>query len=101
WQAPSAPLPEKNITAVARPAAPRVYLVDQPGALQANILAGLLVNSTAAEESLDFDIANGVLGGTFTARLNMNLREEKGWSYGVRSSASAAKGQRPWILSAP
>ncbi|HUG99417.1 MAG TPA: pitrilysin family protein [Gammaproteobacteria bacterium] len=101
WQAPPTPLPGKNIAAVERPATPRVYLVDQPGALQANILAGLLVNSTADEEALYFDIANGVLGGTFTARLNMNLREDKGWSYGVRSSASAAKGQRPWILRAP
>lgn len=101
WQAPATPLPAKNIATVARPAAPRVYLVDQPGAVQANILAGLLVNSTADDEALDFDIANGVLGGTFTSRINMNLREEKGWSYGARSSASSAKGQRPWIVSAP
>jgi zinc protease len=101
WEAPATPLPAKNIASVERPAAPRVYLVDQPGAVQANILAGLLVNSTADEEALDFDIANGVLGGTFTSRINMNLREEKGWSYGARSSASSAKGQRPWIISAP
>ncbi len=101
WRAPATPLPAKNIATVARPAAPRVYLVDQPGAVQANILAGLLVNSTADDEALDFDIANGVFGGTFTSRINMNLREEKGWSYGARSSASSAKGQRPWIVSAP
>jgi zinc protease len=78
-----------------------VYPVDQPGAIQANTMAGLLVNSTTDETALDFDIANGVFGGTFTSRVNMNLREEKGWSYGVGSSASSAKGQRPWILSAP
>jgi zinc protease len=101
WQAPATPVPEKNIAPVERPAVPRVYLVDQPGAIQANIMAGLLVNSTTDDTSLDFDIANGVFGGTFTSRVNMNLREEKGWSYGVRSSASSARGQRPWILSAP
>jgi zinc protease len=101
WQAPDTPLPVKNIAPVERPAAPRVYLVDQPGAIQANIMAGQLVNSTADEASLDLDIANGVFGGTFTSRINMNLRDEKGWSYGVRSSASSAKGQRPWIISAP
>jgi zinc protease len=101
WRAPETPLPKKNIVPVDRPSAPRVYLVDQPGAIQANIMAGLLVNSTTDETALDFDIANGVFGGTFTSRVNMNLREEKGWSYGVRSSASSAKGQRPWILSAP
>ncbi|MGD9388818.1 MAG: pitrilysin family protein, partial [Gammaproteobacteria bacterium] len=101
WEAPETPLPTKNIARVERPEQPRIYLVDQPGSPQANILAGLLVNSTADEQSLDFDVANGVLGGTFTSRVNMNLREDKAWSYGVRSSASNTKGQRPWILSAP
>ncbi len=48
-----------------------------------------------------FDIANGVLGGDFTSRLNMNLREDKHWSYGARSSASGALGQRPWMAVAP
>jgi zinc protease len=101
WEAPEAPLPEKNLSAAPRPESPRVFLVDQPGALQANIMAGLLVNSTADETALDFDIANGVLGGNFTSRLNMNLREAKGWSYGVGSFALSARGQRPWIVSAP
>jgi predicted Zn-dependent peptidase len=101
WKAPASPLPTKNIAPVAAPAAPRVYLVDQPGAVQANILAGLLVGSSAEPTALDFDIGNGVFGGTFTSRINMNLREDKSWSYGARSSAFGAKGQRPWILSAP
>jgi zinc protease len=101
WQAAETPLPVKNIAPVGRPVAPRVYLVDQPGAIQANIMAGLLVNSSADEDALDLDMANGVFGGTFTSRINMNLRDEKGWSYGVRSSASSAKGQRPWIITAP
>jgi predicted Zn-dependent peptidase len=42
-----------------------------------------------------------VLGGTFTSRLNMNLREDKHWSYGVRSDLPDAQGERPWLLSAP
>jgi zinc protease len=42
-----------------------------------------------------------VLGGTFTSRINMNLREDKHWSYGARSSLSETRGQRPWLLSAP
>ncbi|MFU8895889.1 MAG: M16 family metallopeptidase [Gammaproteobacteria bacterium] len=101
WQAPATPLPLKNIGTTARPDAPRVFLIDQPGAIQANIMAGLLVGSTADEESLALDMANGVFGGTFTSRINMNLREDKGWSYGVRSFAIGAKGQRPWIMTAP
>ena len=88
-------------TAFKRPSANRVYLIDQPGAVQANLFAGQLVPSAQDESSLVLDIANGVLGGDFTSRLNMNLREDKHWSYGVRASASSAKGARPWIVSAP
>ena len=101
WQAPATPLPLKDIGTTARPDAPRVFLIDQPGAIQANIMAGLLVGSTADEDALVLDMANGVFGGTFTSRINMNLREDKGWSYGVRSFAISAKGQRPWVMSAP
>ena len=44
---------------------------------------------------------NTVLGGDFTARLNMNLREDKHWSYGARSGAASAVGQRMWRATAP
>jgi zinc protease len=101
WQPPATPIPARNVARVERPAATRVFLVDQPGAIQANILVGQVVGSTMDDTALDFDLANGVFGGTFTARLNMNLREEKSWSYGAYSSASGARGQRPWIISAP
>jgi zinc protease len=73
--------------AAARPA--RVFLVDQPGAIQANIFVGQLVPSTRTPARCGFDIANGVIGGTFTSRLNMNLREDKHWSYGARSFVPA------------
>jgi len=87
--------------AVARPDKARVYLIDQPGAVQANLFAGQVVPSTMDAGATRFDIANGVLGGDFTSRLNMNLREDKHWSYGARSSASGALGQRPWMAVAP
>ena len=91
----------KAATAVALPQAARVYLIDQPGAVQANLFAGQVVPSSVDEGSTRFDIANGVLGGDFTSRLNMNLRENKHWSYGARSSASSTVGQRPWMATAP
>src|SRR5690606_9758005 len=56
---------------------PRVFLVDQPGAVQANIVAAKAVVSSADPGAVEFDMANMVLGGDFTARLNMNLREDK------------------------
>ncbi|MEL4891548.1 pitrilysin family protein [Xanthomonas protegens] len=95
--APSVPVPAR----VARPAKPRVYLIDQPGAVQANLFASELVPPTTDPATVRFDIANGVIGGDFTSRLNMNLRENKHWSYGARSGAASALGQRPWTASAP
>ncbi len=86
---------------VARPAKPTVYLIDQPGAVQATILAGQVVPSTRDPGAIRFDFANSVLGGEFSSRLNMNLREDKHWAYGAYSFSSAALGQRPWIAFAP
>ncbi|WP_028928256.1 M16 family metallopeptidase [Pseudoxanthomonas suwonensis] len=86
---------------VARPAKPTVYLIDQPGAVQATILAGQVVPSTRDPGAIRFDFANSVLGGEFSSRLNMNLREDKHWAYGAYSFSSSALGQRPWIAFAP
>jgi predicted Zn-dependent peptidase len=86
---------------VAQPKKPRVFLIDQPGAVQATLYAGQLVPSTKDEGAIRFDIANSVLGGEFSSRLNMNLRENKRWAYGSYSSVTGAMGQRPWIAFAP
>lgn len=99
--------PEGKAGAVAKvgdvslPESASMYLIDQPGAQQATIFVGQLVDSTKDPKSLDFDIANTVLGGQFSARLNMNLREDKHWAYGSYSYSMNAEGQRPWIAFAP
>ena len=90
-----------SIPTVANIKQPRVFLIDQPGAVQANIFAAELVPSTKDAGAIAFDMANQVFGGDFTARLNMNLREDKHWSYGARSGAAGAVGQRMWRASAP
>ncbi len=89
------------IPAVANARQPRVFLIDQPGAVQANLFAAQLVPSSKDAGAIAFDMANMVFGGDFTARLNMNLREDKHWSYGARSGAAGAVGQRMWRASAP
>ncbi|MDO5506190.1 MAG: pitrilysin family protein [Pseudoxanthomonas suwonensis] len=91
----------RDIAAVQRPGASRVYLIDQPGAVQANIYVGQLVPSTRDDGATRLEMVNAVLGGDFMARLNMNLREEKHWSYGARSSLVNAVGQRTWMVVAP
>lgn len=101
WRGAGTAPPRPQIGEVARPKQPRVYLIDQPGAVQANIFAGEVVPSTKNPESVRFDIANSVLGGEFSSRLNMNLREDKHWAYGAYSFAANALGQRPWMAFAP
>ncbi|KIQ98027.1 Zinc protease [Lysobacter sp. A03] len=90
-----------DVPEVALPAAPRVLLIDQPGAVQANIYVGELVPSTKSDDATEFGFANTVLGGQFSSRLNMNLREDKHWAYGAYSFASNAIGQRPWLAYSP
>ncbi|MBB1059868.1 insulinase family protein [Lysobacter spongiae] len=95
--APSAPA----VAEVARPAKAKVYLIDQPGAVQANIFAGELMPPTGSDGETLLQMANEVIGGSFVARLNMNLREDKHWSYGARTVLTNALGQRPWLALAP
>ncbi|MGV8959825.1 MAG: M16 family metallopeptidase [Stenotrophomonas sp.] len=90
-----------EVPQVARPAQPRVFLIDQPGAVQANIYAGELMPSIKDPRAVQLGLSNDVLGGSFTSRLNMNLREDKHWSYGARTVISAALGQRPFLGVAP
>ncbi|MDR7135630.1 putative Zn-dependent peptidase [Lysobacter niastensis] len=101
WKSNGDALAKPQIGQVARPAKPRVFLIDQPGAVQANIFAGQVVPSTKDAGAVKFDFANSVLGGEFSSRLNMNLRENKHWAYGAYSFTSNALGQRPWMAFAP
>jgi predicted Zn-dependent peptidase len=101
WTPPATPVPKKNVGKVAIQARPRVFLIDRKDAPQSLILAGLIAPSTKAKNALDLGIANGAFGGTFTSRLNMNLREEKRWAYGAGSLLSDAQGQRPMLIYAP
>jgi zinc protease len=102
WKAPAtttAPVPTPAVVKLS--AKPRVFLVDQPGASQTNIWVGQPVASSKDASAADFEFANAVLGGEFSSRLNMNLRENKHWAYGAYSFAANAVGQRVWAASAP
>ncbi|MGV8922500.1 MAG: M16 family metallopeptidase [Thermomonas sp.] len=90
-----------KVPAVALPDGPRVFLIDQPGAIQANIFVGQLMPSTKDDGATALGFANTVLGGQFSSRLNMNLREDKHWAYGAYSFLNNAIGERPWLAFAP
>jgi len=69
----------------APPATATIYLVDKPAAAQSVIRAGHVTIPRSHPDYLPLLLMNQVLGGQFTARLNMNLRQNKGYSYGYNS----------------
>ncbi len=97
----SGQVPVKNIGTVPLKPKPVVYLVDKPGAIQSVILAGVLAPPKSNPDELAIESMNTVLGGAFISRLNMNLRENKHWSYGAGSFIPAARGQRIYLVYAP
>jgi zinc protease len=62
-----------------------IFLVDKPGAAQSVIAAGQVGPSRLHPDFMPLVVMNMAFGGQFTARLNMNLREDKGYTYGYRS----------------
>ncbi|HUE00086.1 MAG TPA: pitrilysin family protein [Bryobacteraceae bacterium] len=94
-------VPVKNIAAVAYQPKPVVYLLDRPGSMQSTILAGEVAPPRNNPDEIGIEAMNDILGGTFGARINMNLREDKHWSYGARTLLWDARGQRPFIVFAP
>jgi zinc protease len=94
-------IPVKNISAVRLAPKPMVYIVDKPGAGQSVILAGTVDTPPNTPEEIAIQAMNDDLGGAFSSRLNMNLREDKHWAYGAGSFLWSARAQRPFIVWAP
>ena len=101
WDAPSTPLPVKNMGQASNSGQPRVIIVDRPNSPQSLILAGLIGPEGTVDNPEVYSAMNDAIGGSFSARVNMNLREDKGWSYGAQTLLWGARGQRPWIVYAP
>jgi len=91
WVAPAAATLQRLLPPTVAPKA-RVFLFDLPGAEQSLVAAAdlSLPVTDAAQEAAD--LANAVLGGLFTSRLNLNLRENRHWTYGARSGLQESLG---------
>jgi len=96
-----AAVPKKNVTSVAVASKSSVYLIDKPGAQQSVIVAGVVTAPKSNPDEIAIEAMNDVLGGMFGARINMNLREDKHWSYGARTILRDARAQRPYFAIAP
>jgi zinc protease len=90
-------VPNLDVARVDGPQQPAVYLIDKPEAQQSVIMAGAIAPPANSPQEVAFEAVNNTFGGTFSARLNMNLREDKHWSYGARAILFGARGQRPYL----
>jgi len=80
-----------------RPAAARrIYLVNRPGSVQTTVAMGNIAIDRRSPDYIPMVVMNRIVGGGPAARLFLNLREEKGYTYGVYSFFSAGKYPGPW-----
>jgi zinc protease len=93
--------PRKNLASVPEAAKESVYLMDKPGAGQSVIITASVTIPPNTPEELAIQAMNDDLGGTFSSRLNMNLREDKHWAYGAQSVLLGARAQRLFAAFAP
>ncbi|MBX7483222.1 M16 family metallopeptidase [Qipengyuania qiaonensis] len=100
WQGTGEAAPAKALDVAIPPAQTQLVVIDRPNSPQSVIYAGRVLPLTGPTPGLEaLDLANEVLGNGFLSRINMIIREEKGWSYGARSGVDAPDGPRLFTLS--
>lgn len=97
WQGKTAAKETIPVAPAARPAT--VYLVDKPNAAQSEVRIGAVGASRTSPDYYPLTVLNTVLGGQFSSRINLNIRESKGYTYGARSSFTFLRGRGPWMAS--
>ena len=90
-------VPRRTVPKVGQPEKDVVYLIDRPGSGQSVIFGAQLGPSRNDPDAVALQLVNDIFGGKFSSRINMNLREDKHWSYGAFSVLPAARGQRPYV----
>jgi len=99
WKASGAAASEK-LPPTDEPPARQVYLVDKPGAPQSQIRIGRIGVPRSTSDYFPIQVLNTVLGGSFTSRLNMNLREVHGYAYGASSAFDMRGAAGPFYAAA-
>jgi len=94
-------VPVKNLATVPPRPERAVYIMDRKGAEQSVIFAAQLIPPRNMPGDHAFQLFDEAVAGSYSARLNQNLREDKHWSYGASSFYYDGRGQRPWAMYAP
>ena len=95
WQA-GGDKPVFSYPPVPAPGATTIFIVDKPAAPQSTFAIGLPGPARTTPDYFALQVMNVILGGQFQSRLNANIREDKGYSYGINSSFSFGKGPGPF-----
>lgn len=101
WKAPAAAKGLKHFETPIPAPTPRILLFDRPKSPQSVIMAGKVLTAKGTDDLEVLRSANDIFGGNFLSRFNTNLRETKGWSYGVRSRISNDSDRLTWVAVAP
>jgi zinc protease len=101
WKPAAQAAPAKNFSAAIPAQKGRIVLIDRPNSPQSFILGGKVLDAKGSDDLLTLRAANEIFGGDFTSRINMDLRETKGWSYGVRSQVGGNEDRLPFLILAP
>lgn len=100
WQAGGPPLGSPQFPPVPQVSGRRVLLVDRPGAAQTAIRVARIGVARATADYEALMVMNTLLGGSFTSRLNQNLREKHGYTYGARSRFEMRRQPGPFYAAA-
>ena len=100
WQAPGSAPQHVALTTPPMPAARQVYLVDKPGAPQSQVRIGWAAVPRSTPDFFPIQVMNTVLGGAFSSRLNLNLREKNGYTYGASSLFDMRNFAGPFVAAA-
>ncbi len=101
WKAPASAAPAKNFAVDVPSQTSRIILIDRPASPQSIIFAGRVLPQKGTDDLVTLNAANEVFGGSFLSRINTNLRETKGWSYGVNSLIRAPLDRTSFLIYAP
>ncbi|WP_420479488.1 M16 family metallopeptidase [Brevundimonas sp. FT23028] len=101
WRAPATPKGTKDFSAPIPATTSRIVLIDRPQSPQSLIYGGAVLPVSGTDDLLALNAANVTLGSDFLSRINSDLRETKGWSYGVRGSVNSLQHRVPYIVNAP
>jgi len=94
-------LPERPQITPKRFESSRIYLIDRPTAVQSEIRIGHIGIARSTEDYFPLSVMNALLGGVFNSRINLNLREKHGYTYGARSMFAFRRQAGPFVVSAP